>query len=315
MNNYNAYEGLGAKHLVVNDAVKIIYSLQVGKNKDRNGEFCGYRNAQELLDSLLLSALVSRKHFSNIEFYTDTEGYNLIRDDGRQFPFTNIIICFDELNWLKNENWAFSKVYVYSLQTEPFIHLDIDAFLWDGIPDELLEKKMLFQQQEPLDIFKFYADAYDEAKGYNLLPNGITYLPTTAINTAVFGVLDMKYLQMIQEYYSLALEYVKGNSKYIHKLFHSFHQCILFEQLFLVNILDKYDFQYERDYETILNSHSKEKHPGCRYTHLIVSSKRNSDNVIRIRKRLESMYNDYRNSDRNKKHSITYRNKNIYITL
>lgn len=265
--------------------MKAIYSLSVGNNATRNNEFCGYRCKEELLDALLLSSSISAKHFDKVELYCDTEAANLIKEDGRNFPFS-IIICLDSLAWVSNDLWAYSKVFVYSLQTEPFLHIDIDAILWNGLPNELKNKKFIFQQKEPLSMFGFYNEIYSEAKALNLLPNEINFKPDYALNTAVFACLDTAYLYLIQRYFFIVDSYVSSVNNRVSEFKCNQAQCILFEQLFIVNILNDASLKSDFDYDVILNEDSTEKWAGYKFTHLIVNTKRSEKNVNRIKRAL-----------------------------
>ena len=265
--------------------MKAIYSLSVGKNATRNNEFCGYRCKEELLDALLLSSSISAKNFDKVELYCDTEAANLIKEDGRNFPF-EIIICLDSLSWVSNDFWAYSKVFVYSLQTEPFCHIDIDAILWNGLPAELRSKKFVFQQKEPHNIFLYYNEIYNEAKALNVLPIEIYYKPEYSLNTAVFACTDIDYLYLIQEYFHIVDEYISSVNGRVSEFKTNHAQCILFEQLFIVNILNDASLIFEEDYDVILNDDYSEKWNKCRYTHFIVNSKRSDKNVRRIKRAL-----------------------------
>jgi len=265
--------------------MKAIYSLSIGKNGIRNNEFCGYLCKEELLDALLLSSSISAKHFDKVELYCDTEAAKLIKEDGRIFPF-DIIICLDELQWINGLLWAYSKVYVYSLQKEPFLHIDIDAILWDGLPPKLSTQKFIFQQKEPLAGYVYYNEIYGEAKALGLLPTDITYKPEYALNTAVFACTDINYLYLIKEYFNIVNSYVYGVNDRVYEFKTNHAQCILFEQLFIVNILESSGLKFEVDYNTILNDDYSEKWNNCRFTHFIVNTKRRDKNVNRIKKAL-----------------------------
>ena len=266
--------------------MKAIYSLSIGKNGVRNNEFCGYKCKEDLLDALLLSSSISAKHFDKIELYCDTEAAELIKEDGRVFPL-DIIICLDDLQWVNGLLWAYSKVFVYSLQKEPFLHIDIDAILWDGLPEELTTQKFIFQQKEPVNGFYWYNEIFKEAEILNVLPSKISYKPEYALNTAVFACTDINYLYIIKQYFSVVNSYISNVKDKLSEFKCSHAQCILFEQLFLVNILETAGLKFGVDYDTILHDDSSEKWNMCKYTHLIVGSKRDENNVNRIKKQLK----------------------------
>jgi hypothetical protein len=271
--------------------MKAIYTLQIGKNAWRNNEYCGYRCKEELLDSLLLSTRIASWHFNKVQLYCDNEAAQIIKEDGRDFPIETIA-CLDELSWVHEHNWSYSKVYVYSLQKEPFVHIDIDAFLWDGLCDELLQKKFIFQQMEYVSnaAYTFYKDTYAEAKQLNLLPPAIEYQAPYAMNCALFACTDTAYLFLIKEYFDVVNDYVKNNNNRFSEFSSPHFQCVMFEQLFIVNLLDKYGLQYGIGYDTILKEDFSEKYANSRFTHLIVDAKRNEKNVQAIKRSLQNLH-------------------------
>ncbi len=84
-----------------------------------------------------LSLQEARKHYSDTWIYTDDEGARLLVDQ-LQLPFAHV---HTDLNALRRRNpgwWTLGKLHTCRLQTEPFVHLDYDAFLWLPLPEDLL---------------------------------------------------------------------------------------------------------------------------------------------------------------------------------
>jgi hypothetical protein len=252
------------------------------------GQSAGYNCKEDLLDSLLLSMHVSGKFFDKKELYVCSDAEKLINSDKRfkSFKDLTIINCLDKFKTLNKDNWALSKVYVYQLDhAEPFLHLDVDAFICRPIPKQFFSKSFLFQNVEPHDFFCMYEPAYNEAKTLGILPKEIKNLPSYAFNTAVFCCTDLKHLPLLKEYYRIAEQYTKNNLPHIDKMAHGWHQCILFEQQFIVNVLN--DNGLQNDYETILTSDCQMKE-GILYEHFICNSKRDRKSVGRIQLRLKA---------------------------
>jgi hypothetical protein len=240
--------------------MKAIYSLYIGKNATRNNQFCGYRCKEELLDALLLTSTISAKHFDKVELYCDSEAAQLIKEDGRTFPL-NIIVCLDSLSWLNEHLWAYPKVFVYFLQSEPFCHIDIDSILWNGLNEELKTKKFVFQQVERFATLQidYYKRAFDESKSMGILPTEISYMPDYALNMAVFACTDTKYLGIIDKYFKIVDSYVKVANSRFSEFKEYYHQCILFEQLFMVNILQNENLAFEKDFDVIEETNNNYK--------------------------------------------------------
>jgi len=80
-----------------------------------DGKAHGFSTVENMIDSLILSVNVAKKHYPEIHFYTDKLGYEWITPYLDQLPFTKIEICLDDFNWVPDVYWSFVKVYVYTL--------------------------------------------------------------------------------------------------------------------------------------------------------------------------------------------------------
>jgi hypothetical protein len=270
--------------------MKLIYSLYIGNNKERNGSFCGYRSSDDLLDSLLLSSTVSSRHFTACEIYCDTAAKQLIEADGRHFPFTDMIVCFDELdNWLDNHNWAYPKVMAYGMQDEPFVHLDFDAIISDGLPPGLADKKIIFQQKEKFDLhnFGFYNSVYNDAQRAGILPPEISYNPGYAMNMGIFGCPDPECIPLVKTYAGCVKKYVDVQQQKMNVLLYKNEQPMLFEQLFIVNFLQEAGLKDGVDFDTFIDDNFKNKFlPQYRFAHFLRAFKKSDTVVNAIKKEL-----------------------------
>jgi hypothetical protein len=272
--------------------MKLIYSLHIGKNKTRNGEFCGFKSKEDLLDCLLLSVTESKKHFSSCELYCDTEATELLKEDGRLFPFDAVHVVFDELNdWLMPHNWAYAKILAYSLQQTPFIHLDCDAIIWDGIPPQLIDKKFIFYQKEVITgiLINYYPPLYNVAKEQNLLPEEITYFPDYAMNAGLFGCPSTEAFPVLQTYCAVAKKYVEKQQEYAkaNNLIHD--QCIMFEQLFITNIMLDAGLKDGIDFDAFMSKDGNNKFaPQYGFNHFIAGWKRDAEIGLQVRQRLQA---------------------------
>lgn len=260
--------------------MKLIYSLYINKDlNDTQNFFCGFSSKQDLLDCFLLSTLVSGKFFTKTELYCSTEVEKLIKEDGR-FQHIDIINCFNEFESVDKNNWGITKIHVFQLQTEPFLHLDMDAIIWKKIPNYLLENQFLFQQIEPSSRYTFYSDMYDDISELGILPPIAHKKNEYGICTALFACLDMSCLDMIKEYYQNALTWCDLDIDY--DWYGLAGKSIFFEQYFLGYFLEKYNYSFN----TILEENTTQR-PGVKFTHLIANSKRKQQNMEGIRDKLK----------------------------
>ncbi|HXP90588.1 MAG TPA: DUF6734 family protein, partial [Fibrobacteria bacterium] len=94
-----------------------------------------------------LSLRLARKHFERTQLVTDSAGKALLVDD-LGLEFDEVSIELDSLQDADPGWWALGKLAAYALQTEPFLHLDTDVFLWKAPPPWLLSAPVFAQCPE-----------------------------------------------------------------------------------------------------------------------------------------------------------------------
>ena len=170
----------------------------------------------------------------------------------------------------------------------------MDVYLWDGLPNSFLDKEQydyFFQQREMIRDYPFYIDGYNEIKGC-ITKDILSYFPDYAINCGVAGFHD---LSIIQQYYNNAKIMVERNQNHTWVTsWQKHHQCVLFEQLFLVPLIHGKNIGY------LLNEHSQPIQQ-VRYCHLLASSKRMPENITRMHEKRVSYkrYYDLNNQNLN----------------
>lgn len=255
-----------------------------------DGKAHGFTTIEAMLQSLVLSSNLAKKHYENIHFYTDKLGYEWIKPYLDQLPFTKIEICLDQFNYVPDVYWSFVKVCVYNLQKEPFIHIDNDVFLWDKIPDYILDgKDFVFQETEPLDwgMYHFYKDALDL---YNNAVKDDIKIEEYAVNCGIFACLTDRGLGILEEYYQNG-EYFIEKADHIPNIFEQpksrrWLASVIIEQVYIYSLIVKYDLKWD----TLLNYERSSYR--MRYSHNVAHFKRNPFIEAKIRDRvLEKNYN------------------------
>ncbi len=94
-----------------------------------------------------LSLRVARRHYPETMLITDSPGKALLVDD-LGLSFTHVSTELDRLRDEDPALWSLGKLVAYSLQEEPFVHLDADVFLWRPLPDRLITAQVLAQHPE-----------------------------------------------------------------------------------------------------------------------------------------------------------------------
>jgi hypothetical protein len=136
--------------------------------------------------------------FYNVELYTDKIRYELLIEK-LNLPYTNVHVCLDDLNDIPVQMWALSKLYTYSLQTEPFLHIDGDVYIWDRFASEIENAELVVQHIEREKNRHYYRDALrfmqnNDFKIHTSLSGLIeTEKPIISVNAGILGGHDIAY--------------------------------------------------------------------------------------------------------------------------
>ena len=99
-----------------------------------------------------LSLSLARRHFAETQLVTDSHGKALLVDE-LGLRFDTVSTALDHLAGADPGWWALGKLFAYSIQERPFIHIDTDVFLWKALPPALLSAPVFAQcpEQHSLD--------------------------------------------------------------------------------------------------------------------------------------------------------------------
>lgn len=170
----------------------------------------------------------SLRHFYMSAFYSlkclKDNGYTvtLITDDyGKELLSNYLKLEYDKIDLSLNNLqtsphlWGLSKVYAYSIQTKPFIYIDLDAFMIQELPKECHNAAIICQNIEveypcyysgylSFDKFINYKD-----KIYKYVEDGFKNSDAgNSYNTAIFGGND---LVTIHKYCNEVFEFAEKN--------------------------------------------------------------------------------------------------------
>lgn len=160
--------------------------------------------------SMALSCLLLRRHYADVELITDTAGKELLIDR-LDLPFTKVCVALDALDAYPPSMWAVAKLYAYSLQQEPFLHVDGDVFTWQ--PLTAARPELIVQSPELEHDGIYRAALLDLITRYDFLPECLRhsinrYSTLPSINAGVLGGCDIPFLQ---RYAHEALTFIQRN--------------------------------------------------------------------------------------------------------
>ncbi|WP_162941695.1 DUF6734 family protein [Desertimonas flava] len=95
----------------------------------------------------VLSFECARRHHETTALVTDAVGAELLVD-GLGLEFDDVSLSLDRLGAADRSWWTVGKLVAIAEQSEPFVHLDPDVFLWNALPDRLTGAAVFAQNPE-----------------------------------------------------------------------------------------------------------------------------------------------------------------------
>jgi hypothetical protein len=179
-----------------------------------------------------LSVLTIKEHYGQVELVTDTMGKEMLYDL-IGLPYSNVTTHLDTLQDVNPRLWAKAKLEAYSLQNEPFIHIDGDIFLFEKFTDHVEKAAVVTQNKE--DDFDDYKKIWKQVLAYfPMIPNYLRkdYEESQRIrsfNSGVFGGTDLDF---IKEYVAEANSFLNKNTSAYDQLDIE-HAVLIYEQYLL----------------------------------------------------------------------------------
>lgn len=260
----------------------------------------GWLNQESHLMSWALSCLSISKHY-DVALYTDTEGKRMLVDR-LKLPYKEVHVVYDDLAVLPH-HWAIAKIKTYTLQVEPFIHVDGDIYIPNPLPDDILKAGLVAQNREIGT--KYYRRMVDRMLSFGTIKlpryieQGLEEESISSYNMGIFGGNDVDF---IHEYCDEALRFVRDNDINNASLPHSRVVCnIFFEQIILAAFADL----KKREVASVLGRDVKDEgYSGFEFCdlayyeqraffHLLGGHKRNPYNCDMLGKTLLRLYPEY----------------------
>lgn len=269
--------------------MKAIYSYW---NKVGNDNKSGYNNLKDLCACTALSVENTLKHFGNAELITNDFGYDLLINKAK-IPFTSVNLELNKFDNLDQYFWGFTKIVAYSLQKEPFIHIDNDFIIWDKPSKEILSKDLFFQSEEPFDddIYRYYKPLLELFYNAPFKSDKISNNPTKlAFNCGIMGANN---LEVIKEWRELAENYIsnKQNIDYFYKNPEMLiHLNLLHEQYFIASLIKSNKLNVGVLVDNIFEASKN----GKRFTHLWGTVKRKDFIINKVYRRLFGDFPKYK---------------------
>jgi hypothetical protein len=279
--------------------MNFIQTLQIGAGKDPFRDSFGWIAPEYHLMSWALSCLQLYKLYGNVTLYANSEAAYLLTET-LNLPYTQVCVTHDELNWIHPDLWALPKIYTYSLQEQPFLHIDGDVYIFNLLGSNLLERELIAQNIEVAT--DYYTSAQKELMRYfTYFPPCVkedfeSGIPIQAVNAGILGGNNVSFFR---EYASIAFEYIHKNAeclKYsdVNRFNVFFEQHLFFalarEKGISVNVLFE-DIVDDNGYTHLGDFHDVPFNRS--YLHLLGDFKRDESTCIQMAAKLRELYPDY----------------------
>ena len=198
----------------------------------------GWLHAEYNLMSWTLSCLSIRENYDNLELYTDSEGKRVLIDL-LNLPYTKVHTTLDNFQ-CQPHHWALSKISTYSIQKEPFLHIDGDIYLPHSLPKRIMTAPLVAQNREIGTVY--YRRMMDRILSYNTIhipkyiEDGLRKESVASYNMGFFGGTDLEF---IHRYCNGVFSFMEQNHMNNPEVKHSMVDCnVFFEQVIFAIMAD-----------------------------------------------------------------------------
>jgi len=131
----------------MNNSLKIIQTLYLPDDvSDPLTNNLGFLSPEFNWMGWALSCLQLKRYYKHVELYTNNAGYEVLINR-LKLPYSKVHVVLNDIRF-PPQLWAYPKIYTYSLQTEPFLHIDGDAFFWEKLDASVLKNPLIAQNIE-----------------------------------------------------------------------------------------------------------------------------------------------------------------------
>lgn len=279
--------------------MKFIQTLHFDKSINPFKHSFGWAAPEYHLMGWALSCLQIQRLYKRVDLYCNSKAASLLKDE-LGLPYSNVYVTHDDLNIVNEKLWALPKVFTYSLQNEPFLHLDGDVFLFKELPTSLLGSELIAQNIEIASDY-YLSTQMELMKYFTYFPNCVksdfySTNPFRAVNAGILGGSDIMF---IKEYADLAFKYINENARHLSSInVDSFN--VFFEQHLFYSLAKEKGLPVEFLIEGIIVD-NQYKHLGdfhevpCKknYLHLIGQYKRDEHTCRLMASKLRQLYPEY----------------------
>lgn len=280
--------------------MKFIQTLYFDKSINPLKHAFGWAAPEYHLMGWALSCLQLQQLYTKVDLYCNNKAASLLKDQ-LGLPYTNVYETHDNFNIVNEKLWALHKIFTYSLQNEPFLHLDGDVFLFKELPASLLASELIAQNMEEATPEVYSNTQKGLMRHFTYFPDCVNneFNNTNPIKAVNAGILGGSNTIFIKEYAEIAFKYVNRNKQYL-SLINVYGFNVFFEQHLFYCLAKEKGLPIKFLIKEIIKD-DKYQHLGdfhetpCKnnYLHLIGEYKRDEYTCRQMAAKLRELYPEY----------------------
>lgn len=257
--------------------------------------------------SWVLSVETARRQYPDTCLITDTHGARMLVDT-IGLSFEKVSTSLDAMDDYHPDWWALGKLHAYRCQSEPFVHIDSDVYLWKRLPEKVENASVFAQSPEyfSLDGGSWYrprecVGALKKTRGWVPI-EWQWFVDHQGNKAACCGIVGGNDVDFIHHYADLGIRSVRSKENFSgwSSLGGNMGDNLTIEQYSLIACIE-YRNQIQKDLEPVdieylFEGPEQAFNEDCArtmgYTHLIGGAKRNQILAERLEDRVRGDYPD-----------------------
>jgi len=252
---------------------------------------CGFSKFSDFLYTTGLAVWCASQHFKEVEMVSHDWGIDMFQKLG--LPVTSYSRILNKMNDpeapVSRFFWAYGKLIAYCSQNKPFVHLDNDVFLWEPLPDRILNAELCFQSTEPFKLagYSYYKLLKKPWRKAKVRPQKIVdnEVKDFAYNCGICGGSNLDFFK---EWIQCSEEYIFApeNQEMFFKDFAEMliHQNLFHEQYFAACLIKMHKMRRKVQ---VIDPDASKIEDILKYTHLWGTTKQDYSMMRRVNMRLQ----------------------------
>jgi hypothetical protein len=257
----------------------------------------GWLNPEYHWFSWALSSHLLHKQYGKVHLFTNELGKKVLVDL-LDLPYTKVTIIDEAtIDRYPANLWVSAKAHTYGLQSDPFVHIDGDAYLWQKLPELLTKQPVFAQNREACSIMYEAGLQYATRALYGTDAIDFSKLNATiSLNAGIIGGVNTHFFNY---FWRVFLDIAVQNYKLLSGSFPASVNMVM-EQLLLYQLANTHDIPvaYLKD-QTVTDPayptyYDFKNVPHCQLIHPVGAAKRLPDVChqlgLRLRNDFPSVY-------------------------